>query len=83
MSYFRSMTNLFANTKSYEEMEALENLFSVINQMIDEKVKKAIADHREELIIDIKTMLNGKMVDIPAIKDEINKQIIKGLSNSI
>ena len=83
MSYLKHMGILLANTKSYEDFEAMENLFYVIDEMIDEKIKKYIADHRNDITVDIKTLLNGKIVDMPSIQKEINKQIIQELNNMV
>lgn len=81
MAYFTGISYLTAGAKSAEERVFLEKLFLVIDQMIDEKIEKYISEHKEALLIDLKTTLNGKIVDLPAVKGELVNQIIEQLRN--
>ena len=81
MAYFTGVSYLTAGAKSAEERIFLEKLFLVIDQMIDEKVEKYISDHKEAFFLDLKTTLNGKIVDLPAVKSELINQIVEQLRN--
>jgi len=81
MSYYHSITNLLASSKSFEEQTRMLDTFMVIEQMISEKVpqmvEKYVKEHTEDLIINIQTMINGAAIDLPGIKDEIMRQMSK------
>jgi len=53
----------------------------IIDQMISEKVpqmvEKYVKEHTEDLIINIQTMINGAVIDLPDIRNEIMRQVSK------
>ena len=81
MSYYNGITNLIASSKSFEEQTRIEDLFMIIDQMISEKVpqmvEKYVKEHTEDLIINIQTMINGAVIDLPDIRNEIMRQVSK------
>ena len=81
MAYFTDKSYLMAGAKTAEQRIFIENLFSVIEQMIDEKMTQYFLEHKEILEISIKTLLNGIIVDMPAVREELINQILKQLSN--
>ena len=79
MAYFTDKSYLMAGAKTAEQRIFIENLFSAIERMIDEKIEKYFLEHKEMLEISIKTLLNDAVINMPAIKEEIINQISKQL----
>ena len=83
MSYLYDKSFAIMKCNSWEEKIKIESLFSAIEQMVLEivpqMIEKYIDEHKDKLILDIETMINGKTINqdniISAIQDTITRQL--------
>ena len=84
MSYIYPLTIFCSDAKSYEESERLQTIFKIVEQMIydlvPQIVEKYMKDHKEAYDIDIRTLINGCLVNSEELKKEIVSQITGKLS---
>lgn len=83
MSYLYDKSFAIMKCNNWEEKIMIERLFSAVEQMIIEivpqMVEKYMNEHKDKIIIEIETMLNGKMINsdniVSAIQDAIARQL--------
>lgn len=70
--------------KNIDEKIMIERLFSTVEKMINDSVPLMIERYmnanKDKLILDIETMINGRMIDSDDIVNAIQKEIAKKLS---
>lgn len=83
MSYLYDKSFAIMKCNTWEEKIMIERLFSAVEQMIIEivpqMVEKYMNEHKDKLILEIETMINGKMINsdniVGAIQDVIARQL--------
>lgn len=83
MSYLYDKSFAIMKCNTWEEKIMIERLFSAVEQMIiqivPQMVEKYMNEHKDKLILEIETMINGKMINsdniVGAIQDAIARQL--------
>ena len=85
MSYLYDKSFAIMKCNSWEEKVAVESIFSAVEKMINELVpqivEKYINEHKEKLLIEIDTVLNGKTINPNNINSAIREAILRQLNN--
>ena len=84
MDYLYEKSLATANCKSLDEKSMIDRLFTAVERMVEQKVPfmvdKYINEYKDKLIIDIETMINGKMVNSDSIVSAIQETVAKQLN---
>ena len=82
-NYLYDKSLIIANQKTAQDRVDMERMFQIFENMISETVpslvEKYINEHKDQLILDIQTMINGRCVDANGIVEEIQKSLANQL----
>ena len=81
MSYSYDKSYIIATQKKWEDKVMIERLFQTIEQMIDERVPiavyKYINEHKDKLLIDVETSINGKSIESDKIIEDLQNMLVE------
>lgn len=84
MNYLYDKSYIIATQKKWEDKIMIERLFSAIESMVNEAipiaVEKYITEHKEKILVDIETVINGKSIGSDRLVEEIQNMIANELS---
>ena len=85
MGYMYEKSLAIMKCKNNEEKIAMDNMFTVVEQMIKEEVmqyvEKYMNEYKDRMILEIAAMINGKVVNLENLGNMIRDVIVKKLNN--
>ena len=79
MNYFSKMTTMLSEAKNYDTEQFIYDMVILVNQILEEKtpllVREELKKVQEDLIVNVKTYLNGRQIDLSNFESIIRKEI--------
>lgn len=79
MNYFSKMTIMLSEAKNYDTEQFIYDMVILVNQIIEEKIPLLVREElkkvQDDLIVNVKTYINGKQTDLTNFESIIRKEI--------
>lgn len=79
MKSMEIITNMLCDAREFKNEQLVYNIAMLISETIKETVPQLVREElrkiQEDLVFNVKTYINGKQTDIPAVEDEVRKLI--------
>lgn len=79
MNYFSKMTTMLSEAKNYDTEQFIYDMVILVNQIIEEKIPLLVREElkkvQDDLIVNVKTYINGKQTDLSNFESIIRKEI--------
>ena len=79
MKSMEIITNMLCDVREFKNEQLVYNIAMLISETIKETVPQLVREElrkiQEDLVFNVKTYINGKQTDIPAVEDEVRKLI--------
>ena len=79
MNYFSKMTTMLSEANNYDTEQFIYDMVILVNQILEEKIPLLVREElkkvQDDLIVNVKTYINGKQTDLTNFESIIRKEI--------
>ena len=78
-SAMNTLTMMVSGEKNPQHEQHVYQIYNLVSQMIAEAVPPLVKQCVEEIMVDVRTTLNGKPDDLSGLKDDITRKVLDGI----